>query len=67
MENYLKHKKHVGSIEFSAEDNILFGKIIGINDLVTYEAKSVDELKKAFINSIDDYLKTCEDLGKKQA
>ncbi|QTE21870.1 type II toxin-antitoxin system HicB family antitoxin [Polaribacter cellanae] len=64
MENYLKHKNYIGSVEFSAEDDILFGKIIGINDLVTYEAASVKELKKSFIEAVDDYLETCKSIGK---
>lgn len=64
MENYLKHRNYYGSVEFSAGDHILFGSIIGIDDLVTYEAESVEELKKAFIESVEDYLETCKSLGK---
>lgn len=64
MENYLKHKDYFGSVEFSSDDNTLYGSIIGINDLVTYEADSVDELKKAFIESVEDYLETCNSIGK---
>lgn len=64
MENYLKHKNYYGSVEFSADDNILYGQIIGINDLVTYEAESVDKLKEAFEDSLEDYLDTCKDLEK---
>lgn len=64
MENYLKHKNYFGSVEFSSEENLLFGKIIGIDDLVTYEADSVKELKNAFIESVEDYLETCNSLGK---
>lgn len=36
MGNYLKHKNYFGSVEFSSEENLLFGKIIGIEDLVDY-------------------------------
>ena len=64
MENYLKHKNYFGSVEFSADDNILYGQIIGINDLVTYEAESVDKLKEVFIDSVEDYLQTCKSLDK---
>jgi predicted HicB family RNase H-like nuclease len=64
MENYLKHKNYFGSVEFSAEDTVLYGKIIGINDLVTYEAVSVEDLKNAFIEAVEDYLETCKDLNK---
>ncbi len=64
MTNYIKHKGYIGTVEFSAEDNCLYGKIIGINDLVNYEARSVDELQDAFKDAVEDYLETCEQLGK---
>ncbi|WP_116772270.1 type II toxin-antitoxin system HicB family antitoxin [Maribacter litoralis] len=64
MADYLKHKNYFGSVEFSAEDAVLHGKIIGINDLVTFEANSVEELQQAFIDSVDDYLETCMEVGK---
>lgn len=64
MGNHLKHLGYYGSVEYSSEDNILHGKIIGISDLVTYEAESVEELQKAFEEAVTDYLTTCEDLGK---
>lgn len=35
MKNYLEHKGYQGTVEYSAEDECLFGKIIGINDLIT--------------------------------
>ena len=64
MTNYLKHKGYFGTVEFSAEDNCLYGKVIGINDLVNYEAKSVKELTDAFGEAVEDYLGTCKKLGK---
>ena len=44
----LKYKGYLGSAEFSAEDEVLHGQIVAINDLVTYEGDSVKALKKAF-------------------
>lgn len=64
MADYLKHKAYLGSVEFSAEDGILHGKIIGINDLVTFEADSVNELQKVFNEAVEDYLETCKELDK---
>ncbi|WP_214983740.1 type II toxin-antitoxin system HicB family antitoxin [Tenacibaculum dicentrarchi] len=64
MENYLKHSNYFGSVEYSAEDAILHGKIIGINDLVTYEGDSVEQLKIGFIEAVEDYLETCNSLEK---
>lgn len=64
MSNILKYKDYIGSVEFSAEDDCFFGKIVGINDLVTFEGKSTKELKLAFEEAVDDYIETCSALGK---
>ena len=56
----LAHKGYNGSIETSVEDNVLHGKVLCINDLVTYEATTLAELKKEFIAAVDDYLETCK-------
>ena len=54
----MKHKNYYGSIEFSEKDNIYYGKVIGLEDLVSYEAKSLDDLKIAFVEAVEDYLIT---------
>lgn len=64
MKNVIKHKSFLGSVGFSAEDEIFFGKIEGIDDLVTFEGKSVDELKESFEEAVEDYLAICKSLGK---
>lgn len=64
MTKHLEYKGYNGTVEYSAEDNCLFGKIIGINDLVNYEAESVNELKNVFNEAVEDYLTTCKKLGK---
>jgi predicted HicB family RNase H-like nuclease len=64
MTEYLKYKGYHGTIEPQLEDNMLFGKIAFINDLVTYEAKDLVQLKKEFQTSVDDYLAFCAERGK---
>lgn len=64
MSNIIKYKEYYGSVEFSGEDECFYGKIIGIDDLVTFEGNSVEELKKAFEEAVDDYLITCKEFGK---
>lgn len=60
----LNHKGYTGTIDFSLKDNILFGKIIGIDDLVSYEAENLSQLKKAFKEAVEDYLDNCKEIGK---
>ncbi|MBW9464282.1 MULTISPECIES: type II toxin-antitoxin system HicB family antitoxin [Kluyvera] len=64
MSNMLKYKGYFGSVEFSLEDGVLHGKVQCVNDLVTYEAESLDGLKGAFEEAVDDYLDTCKILNK---
>ncbi|EME1359681.1 type II toxin-antitoxin system HicB family antitoxin [Klebsiella aerogenes] len=64
MSNMLKFKGYFGSVEFSLEDKVLHGKIQCVNDLVTYEAETLDGLQSAFEEAVDDYLETCMALNK---
>jgi len=48
MKNVLTYKGFIGSVNFSAADSVFFGKLEGVNDLVTFEGKTVQELKDAF-------------------
>jgi predicted HicB family RNase H-like nuclease len=60
----LKYKGYSGTVEFSEEDNCLFGKIIGMNkNVITYEGKTVEELKADFEAGIDLYLESCKERG----
>ncbi len=65
MNDLLKYKDYYGSVKYSAEDKILFGKIEFINDLVTFEASNVDDLEKEFKKAVDDYIETCKVWGKR--
>lgn len=64
MSKVLKYNGYIGSVEFSIDDEILHGKIDCINDVVTYEADNLKDLKIEFENAVDDYLDTCKLLGK---
>ncbi len=63
-QNIVEYKEFIGSVNYSDADECFFGKIEGINDLVTFEGSSVKELKKAFRQAVDDYLELCKEAGK---
>ena len=67
MKDTLTYKGFTGSVRFSSEDKVFHGKLMDINDLVTFEGKTVNELIKAFHNATDDYLVLCKDVGKEPA
>lgn len=58
-----EHRGYFGSIEADAESEVLFGKLLFVNDLVTYEGENVVALKEAFVEAVEDYLETCSELG----
>lgn len=64
MKDALSYKGFIGSVQFSADDDIFYGKIQGIDDLVSYEGTSVAELKKAFRDAVEDYMQLCKEAGK---
>ena len=64
MKDVLRYKDFIGSVHFSAEDECFFGKIEGIDDLVTFEGRDVGELKRAFREAADDYIDLCRKAGK---
>lgn len=63
MKDMMEYKGYLGSVHYSSEDDILYGKIEGIRGLINYEGETVQELKKAFIEAVDDYLETCQELS----
>ena len=64
MKDKLKYKNFIGSVHFHADDELFYGRIEGVNDLVTFEGESVKELKKAFEEAVEDYLELCQAIGK---
>ena len=64
MKDVLTYKGFIGSVHFNAGDKVFHGRIEGIDDLVTFEGRSVDELLEAFHSEVDDYIKLCKEHGK---
>ncbi|MGC8491122.1 MAG: type II toxin-antitoxin system HicB family antitoxin [Syntrophobacteraceae bacterium] len=64
-DNTLHYKGFSGSVRASIEDSCLHGRILFIEDLVTYEADTIPQLKTEFESAVDDYLITCQRLGRK--
>jgi predicted HicB family RNase H-like nuclease len=62
-DNYLHYKDYIGSIEFSEEDNVFHGKVIGIKALISFEGNSVDTIINDFHKAVDEYLDFCARKG----
>ena len=50
----IEYKGYFGKVEYDAQANILHGEVLGIRDVVTFQARSVDEVERAFHESADD-------------
>ena len=60
----LKYKEFEGSAELDMKRRVCRGMILYIDDLVTYESSSIDDLQKQFEAAVDDYIETCNQISK---
>jgi predicted HicB family RNase H-like nuclease len=60
----MEYKGYRGVVRYSAEDRVLHGRILGIDDVVNFEGADVEKLEKAFHQAVDDYLALCDNLGR---
>lgn len=56
----MTYKGYIGKVDFDDEARIFHGEVIGIRDVVTFQGSTVEEIEKAFNDSIDDYLDYCK-------
>ncbi len=59
----MEYKGYIGKVEMDDEAGILYGEVINIRDVITFEGTSVGEVQTAFHESVDDYLAFCAERG----
>lgn len=59
----LKYKGYIGHVEFDEDAEIFHGEVINTRDVITFQGSTVRTLKKAFKDSVDDYLDFCKERG----
>ena len=64
MKNMMEYKGYYGGAEFSPDDEVFYGKLEFIRDLVTYKSDEAKGLKQAFHEAVDDYLEFCAESGR---
>ena len=60
----MKYKGYAGKAEYDDEAEVFYGEVIGLRDVVTFKGSSVAALKKAFRESVDEYLAFCKRMDK---
>lgn len=63
MINQLQYKGYIGMANIDTEEGILYGEVINTRDVITFQGSCVEELKQAFVDSIEDYLDFCRERG----
>ena len=61
--NSMKYKGYTGVVELDEESAVLFGRVIGLRDVITFQGSSVTEVIQAFHDSVNDYLEFCATRG----
>ena len=59
----IEYKGYVGKIEYDDEAGIFHGEVINVRDVITFQGESAADLKKAFAESVDDYVSFCKSRG----
>jgi predicted HicB family RNase H-like nuclease len=59
----IEYKGYTANPEYDPEAGVLHGIVLGLRDVVTFEADRLEDIEQAFHDSIDDYLEFCEERG----
>ena len=57
------YKGYEGIASFDEEADLFHGDVINTRDVITFQGRSVKDLRKAFRESVDDYLAFCRSRG----
>lgn len=59
----MKYKNYIGHVTFDDEAGIFHGEVINTRDVITFQGTTVEEIQKAFVDSIEEYLAFCRSRG----
>ena len=63
----MTYKSYEATVEFDEDADIFHGEVINLRDIIAFQGRSVNELKRAFAQSVDDYLAFCNARGEQPA
>lgn len=60
----MKYKGYEAVIEYDEVDQLFFGRVINTQDVISFDGKTVEELKESFEAVVEEYLEDCQREGK---
>jgi predicted HicB family RNase H-like nuclease len=63
MNPTLTHRGYTAQMAFDADDKLIVGRVLGIDDIITFHGESVREFERHFHAAVDDYIAACAELG----
>lgn len=63
MTNTMSYRGYVASMIFDAEDKVIVGRVLDVEDIITFHGESVADFEANFHMVVDDYIAACESLG----
>ncbi len=59
----MEYKGYIANVEFDDDAGVLHGEVINTRDVITFEGETVPEIRKAFCESVEEYLAFCAERG----
>src|SRR5438046_2139565 len=59
----MRYKGYIGRVEYDPDAKLLHGEVVGVRDVITFQADSATDIERAFRESVDDYLAFCRQRG----
>lgn len=63
MINTMSYRGYTASMIFDADDKIIVGRVLAVDDIIAFHGESIIEFEATFHRVIDDYVAACESLG----
>lgn len=63
MTNTMSYRGYLASMAFDADDKVIVGRVLDIDDIISFHGESIGEFETNFRTVVDDYIAACESLG----
>ena len=65
MSNSMTYRGYTASMTFDADDKVIIGRVLDIDDIITFHGELIADFERSFQIVVDDYIAACESIGQK--